>query len=319
MSTFEKIRQSCRSASLEACHVKINSDFLNEYFIQLSSSLPDTLSMDEQNHFCGDNDKTVNYFVVLDCINFGSGFFDHLACDPGKTGYFTIASRLKKDFLKHGEFSCDYLSALTAADCCRIFAQNGNDPTVAELMQMFSQALNELGTYVKMNFNGSFTQMLESAEHSAEKLLQILTGMKYYQDTAIHFGKPVYFYKRAQITASDLNIALKGQGPGFFKDIDRLTIFADNLVPHVLWRDKAISYSDELERKIRSGESLDAGSDYEIELRAAAVHTVELLVKIGKQQFPDITSQKLDFILWNRGQAEYYRTIPPHKTRTFFY
>jgi len=306
-------------ASVAAFHVKINSDFLKEYFNQLSSDFSENLVMDEQNHFCGDQNKTVNYFVVLDSINFGSGFFDHLTCDPGKTGYFTIASRLKEEFLKLGEFSCDYLSDMTAADCCRIFAQNGSDSAIAELMQMFSLAMNELGSYVKLNFNGSFTTMLESAEHSAEKLMQILTGMKYYQDTANLNGQPVYFYKRAQITASDLNVALRNEGLGYFFDVDKLTIFPDNLVPHVLWIDKVISYSDKLEAKIRKAEPLDAGSDYEIELRATAVHAVELLVELAKKQFPDMTAQKLDFILWNRGQADRYRKIPPHKTRTFFY
>ena len=38
------------------------------------------------------------------------------------------------------------------------------------------------------------------------------------------------FYKRAQIVASDLALA----GVAEFDDLDRLTIFADNLVPHVL-------------------------------------------------------------------------------------
>ncbi len=38
------------------------------------------------------------------------------------------------------------------------------------------------------------------------------------------------FYKRAQIVASDLALA----GVARFADLDRLTIFADNLVPHVL-------------------------------------------------------------------------------------
>ncbi|MEW6711679.1 MAG: queuosine salvage family protein [Candidatus Riflebacteria bacterium] len=275
--------------------------------------------MDEQNHFCGDQNETVNYFVVLDCINFGSGFFDHLTCDPGKTGYFTVASRLKEEFLKSGELSCEYLSTLTAADCCRIFAQNGDDQSILELMQMFSMAMNELGYYVKRHFNGSFSQMIESAQHSAEKLLQILTGMKFYQDTANFNGQTVFFYKRAQITSSDLNIALKGKGLGYFHDIDQLTIFADNLVPHVLWIDEVLDYSDDLEAIIRKAKPLDSGSNFEIELRAAAVHAVELLVGIARQQFPNITSQKLDYILWNRGQADRYRKIPPHKTRTFYY
>ena len=50
------------------------------------------------------------------------------------------------------------------------------------------------------------------------------------------------FYKRAQIAANDLHLARVVQ----YEDVDRLTIFADNLVPHVLRLDGVLHYSDEL-------------------------------------------------------------------------
>ena len=46
------------------------------------------------------------------------------------------------------------------------------------------------------------------------------------------------FYKRAQIVAADLALA----GVARFRDLDRLTIFADNLVPHVLRCDGVLVY-----------------------------------------------------------------------------
>ncbi len=50
------------------------------------------------------------------------------------------------------------------------------------------------------------------------------------------FFDDVGFYKRAQITASDLVHA----GLARFTDIDALTIFADNLVPHADPRQLAV-------------------------------------------------------------------------------
>jgi Potential Queuosine, Q, salvage protein family len=38
------------------------------------------------------------------------------------------------------------------------------------------------------------------------------------------------FFKRARITANDLVLA----GVASFADVDRLTVFADSLLPHVL-------------------------------------------------------------------------------------
>ena len=45
------------------------------------------------------------------------------------------------------------------------------------------------------------------------------------------------FFKRAQIAANDLVLA----GVAEFADIDRLTVFADNLLPHVLRLDGVLA------------------------------------------------------------------------------
>ena len=76
---------------------------------------------------------------------------------------------------------------------------------------------------------------------------QRLTTLPFFADTG--------FYKRAQITANDLQLA----GVADFADIDRLTIFADNLVPHVLRVDGVLRYSDELARADRRGDRARRG------------------------------------------------------------
>ena len=50
------------------------------------------------------------------------------------------------------------------------------------------------------------------------------------------------FYKRAQIAASDLALG----GVAEFGDLDALTIFADNLVPHVLRCEGVLVYDEGL-------------------------------------------------------------------------
>ena len=77
------------------------------------------------------------------------------------------------------------------------------------------------------------------------------------------------FYKRAQILASDLALA----GVAEFSDLDRLTIFADNLVPHVLRCDGVLVYDDELAARIDRGELLFLGGA-EREIRACALHAL---------------------------------------------
>jgi hypothetical protein len=117
------------------------------------------------------------------------------------------------------------------------------------------------------------------------------------------------FWKRAQITANDFQLA----GILDFEDIDELTIFADNLVPHVLRVDGVLVYDDALASRIDSGQLLPPG-DEEREIRACAVHACELIAReLG------VPPRTLDVWLWNRGQDERYKSRPRHRTRTVYY
>lgn len=94
--------------------------------------------------------------------------------------------------------------------------------------------------------------------------------MPYFKDVVPYNGLHVPFYKRAQLTAADLALAFEGQGPGCFNDLDRLTIFADNLIPHVLRVDKILDYEDSLANRIDTEDLIPAYSHEEVEIRACA-------------------------------------------------
>jgi len=221
------------------------------------------------------------------------------------SGYFTVAASLRDAYVARGPLSAAQLQTLTGEDCRVIFGQADNpDPAVAELMRLFSRALNDLGTYVLQAFGGSFRALVDAADGSAERLVSVLNEMPFYQD--------VGFYKRAQLTAADLSVARVAE----FGDLDRLTIFADNLVPHVLRVDGILSYQPALLERIEREELIPAGSAEEREIRACALHAVEL---IAGALHHEVTSMQLDYLLWNRGQLPAYKAQPRHRTRTVFY
>lgn len=144
--------------------------------------------------------------------------------------------------------------------------------------------------------------------------------MPFYKDVEHYGDMEVHFYKRAQLTATDLSLALNGEGLGTFRDLNELTIFADNLVPHVLRIDGVLLYEEDLERRIDSGELILPGSEEEVEIRACAVHAVEFMAKALQESGYDVTPHGLDYLLWNRGQQPYYKKIKPrHRTRNVFY
>jgi hypothetical protein len=168
-------------------------------------------------------------------------------------------------------------------------------------------------------YGGSFVGPLSAADGSAESLVGLLAEMPYYRDVACYGELEVPFFKRAQITAADLHLAFGGQGWGQFGDLDRLTIFADNVVPHVLRLDGVLRYDGALVERILGGELIPAGSQEEVEIRACAVHAVELLADACRGSGRPVTARDLDALLWNRGRGQRYKSVPRHRTRTVFY
>jgi hypothetical protein len=102
---------------------------------------------------------------------------------------------------------------------------------------------------------------------------------------------------------------------GQFADLDRLTMFADNLVPHVLRLDGVLRFSDELVARIDRGELIAHGSPEEVEIRACALQAVELIVAAGA----GTRASDIDQQLWLRGQGERYKARPRHRARCTAY
>jgi hypothetical protein len=232
-----------------------------------------------------------DHVLQLDAINFGSGWFPTLRKRPGMSGYRTVAAA----FGEHGQWTNRELRALDAAEVAAALGQEPGHP----LMRLYAEALRDLGRFLG---DRSALDLVEQAGGSAERLATLLArGMRFFDDRG--------FYKRAQIVPSDLALA----GVAEFVDLDRLTIFADNLVPHVLRVDGVLSYEPELAARIDAGELLPQGRA-EREIRACAVHACEqLAARAG------VPPRVLDMRLWNSGQARRYKRIPRHRTRSVYY
>jgi hypothetical protein len=318
-SIFDRIRKVCERVSLRAGHVRINHDLIPAYAASIPVQKATNPQLDPTCHYLGRQEDTLSFLLILDTINFGSGYFPHLRKRPGMSGYFTTAASLNDYYKQHGPLSAGQLATISADEITRIFNQDPADKPIAELMQHFAVALNDLGTFLLNRFKGNFSALVEAAEGSADRLVQLLRQMSYFNDVASYKGFEVPFLKRAQITAADLAVAFQGQAWGNFADLDRLTIFADNLVPHVLRMDGILEYEPALLERILAASLIPAGSSEEIEIRASAVHAVELIKRSICDTGQPMTSSQLDYFLWNRGQSPRYKAVPRHRTRSVFY
>jgi hypothetical protein len=290
MPLLDSVRSECRRIAGEARSVRIDPE-------RLDSIEPGPApALDRERHYLeGSRADVAAYLLTLDAINFGSGWFPTLHKRPGCSGYFTVAWALADRFREHGPWSAPELRSLEPAAVAGVLGQEPGH----ELMALYAEALRDLGRFL-----GDRTALaaIEAAGGSAERLAeQLAAGMPFFDDRG--------FWKRAQIVSNDLALA----GVADFDDLDRLTIFADNLVPHVLRVDGVLAYEAELGARIDAGELLPPGGE-EREIRACAVHACELIAaELG------VAPRVLDTWLWDRGQASRYKAIPRHRTRTVFY
>jgi hypothetical protein len=252
--------------------------------------------LDPGRHYLeGSRTDVAGYLLALDSINFGSGWFPTLAKRPNSSGYYTVAWALADRYRERGPYSNDELRAMTGEEMARTLGQ----PEGHELMDLYAEALRQLGAFLG---DRTAIDVIDAAEGSAERLAeQLAAGMEFFDDRG--------FYKRAQITANDFTLA----GIAEFDDIDRLTIFADNLVPHVLRLDGVLRYHPDLAAVIDSEQLLPSG-EQEREIRASAVYACEQIA--ARMAVPP---RKLDVWLWDRGQAPHYKSRPRHRTRTVYY
>jgi hypothetical protein len=318
-TVFDEIRAGARRVAERSRHVRIDRARLSSYAEALPAAEIEKPALDPSAHLLGRGEATAAYFVVLDSVNFGSGWFPVLRKRPGCSGYFTIARSLKDDFERNGPPSTARLRTMTPRACAALFGQPEDDPELRDLLELLARALRDLGALLDLRFGGSVAALVESAGRSAARLVRTLAEMALYRDVSEYAGMPVPFFKRAQLTCADLWLAFGGSGPGRFDDVDDLTIFADNLVPHVLRFDGVLLYDADLAARIDAGVLVPAQSAEEIEIRACAVAAVEELsaelARLGRPCPP----RHLDTWLWNRGARPEIKAVPRHRTRTPFY
>src|SRR5690606_24632409 len=106
------------------------------------------------------------FFLTLDAINFGSGWFPTLRKRPGRSGYYTVATGLRDRFAKAGAWSAVELRELRPETIATVL---GQDPG-HELMSLFARSLNDLGERIARDHGGDFLGPVRRAAGSAVAL-----------------------------------------------------------------------------------------------------------------------------------------------------
>jgi hypothetical protein len=289
LTLTDDIRAAAARVAAAARHVRIREEAIEGYARTIPSVSPPAPDLEG-----ADEETRAAFSVQLNAINFGSGWFPTLRKQPGVSGFRTMEAGLRA----RGPWTAAELRAITRAEVAAVM---GQDPE-HELMGLYAEHLREIGARVD-----SFLVLARSGEGSAERLATILAGFDGWSDVSEYNGFEVPLFKRAQIAAADLVLA--GIAPA--GDLDRLTLFADNLVPHVLRLDGVLEFDPALVARIEAQELLEHDSPEEVEIRACALHAVELLVAAHGSASATV----IDNVLWHRGGEPRYKARPRHRAR----
>lgn len=305
------MRAACAWVADRARHVRIDEGEVEAYAAALEAAPPAEAAgaLDPAASLAGaPREDRAAFAICLDAINFGSGWWPTIRKRPGHSGYFTVAAGVAERFHERGPWTAVELAGIDSKEIAATLGQDPEHP----LMPQFAASLRDVGDRVGTDHGGSFAAVAEAADGSALALADLLAGWDAFADTSTYEGRPVPFFKRAQLAAADLDRA--GVVP--LSGLDRLTAFADNLVPHVLRLDGLLTLAPALHEAIEAEQLLEHDSPEEVELRATAVHAIELL---SAATDPRLSPATLDQLLWNRGRAPHYKSRPRPRCRTSAY
>ena len=201
-----------------------------------------------------------------------------------------------------------YLKDVTRDQVGAIFSGNITIPMLGERVAIF----REIGRTLDESFGGRFHQfLLEGPRTTSPAVDRIVETFPSFRDESTYRGKPVRFQKRAQLLLWQLHGRFRESGFFALQDPEKLTIFADYIVPVALRVLGVTSYSDALEQAINDRRLIARDSDEEIEIRAAAIWACHLLAQAINELRPK-DRQVIDPVVDTRLWTHYHETHWPH-------
>ncbi len=213
-----------------------------------------------------------------------------------------------------------FLARITRPQLERIFAGNIEMPMLDEKMRVWRQ----VGSVLAEKYNGRFHNFVKSCpprlyDNGAGLIDRMVKEFPRFKDVSPYDGETIKIYKLPQLGLWLAYSALRKSGQFRLEDIDKMTAFADYIVPVALRLLGITSYSTELERAINTYQMIPRDSRWEVEIRAHCIYATALLseeINNIRPKNQQIIIPQIDARLW----THYHTTSwPHHLTKTIMY
>jgi Potential Queuosine, Q, salvage protein family len=275
----------------------------------------------------GDPKEAIDFILVADSID--TAFTDFLTHEKFQVNF---AGQHWSD--SDAEFAClkraldagkplldgRYLAKISSGELDEIFAGNMKMPMLDEKLAV----LHQVGAVLAEKYDGRFHKFVEACSpqlyDGGNGLIErMVKEFPRFNDVSEFEGHEIKFYKLAQLGVWMLYSTLHKSGKFRLDDPEKMTAFADYIVPVGLRLLGITSYSPELENAINSHQLIPRDSRREVEIRAHCIYATALLAEeVNKVRGPkeQVIIPQIDARLW----THYHTTSwPHHLTQTIMY
>jgi hypothetical protein len=275
----------------------------------------------------GNANEAINFILVANSID--TAFTD-----------FSTHEKFQVDFAgqhwsdSEAEFAClkraldsgkpildgKYLAKISRAALDDIFAGNVKMPMLDEKLAV----LHQVGAVLAEKYGGRFHKFVQACsprlyDQGNGLIERMVKEFPRFNDVSDFAGHEIKFYKLAQLGVWMLYSTLHKSGRFRLDDPEKMTAFADYIVPVALRLLGITSYSAELEDVINAHQVIPRDSRREIEIRAHCLYATALLAEeVNKVRGPkeQVIIPQIDARLW----THYHTTSwPHHLTQTIMY
>ncbi len=275
----------------------------------------------------GDPNETIDFILVADSID--TAFTD-----------FTRHEKFQVDYAgKHwsdseAEFACikraletdvpfldgKYLAGVSRTELNKVFEGNIEMPMLDEKLEV----LHQVGKVLAENYDGRFHNFVRSCsprlyDNGNGLVDRMVKEFPRFNDVSMVDGHEIKFYKLAQLGIWMLYSTMHRAAKFRLEDVEKMTAFADYIVPVALRLHGITRYSERLENAINSHQLIPRDFRWEIEIRAHCIYATALLREEINKLRPanlQVIIPQIDARLWTHFHTT---TWPHHLTRTIMY
>lgn len=227
-----------------------------------------------------------------------------------------------KRALDHGVPFLDghYLSVITRTELNKVFEGNMEMPMLDEKLEV----LHQVGKVLTEKYHGRFHEFVKSCspklyDNGNGLIDRLVKEFSRFNDVSELEGHEIKFYKLAQLGIWMLYCSLRHSGHFQLDDPQKMTAFADYIVPVALRLHGITSYSDQLEQGIDSHQLIPRDSRWEIEIRAHCIYATAVLTEEINKLRPanqQVIIPQIDARFWTHFHTTNW---PHHLTQTIMY